>query len=106
MIAGVLGFSNSTLGTASSRYVGLPEIRIPIPENFIIILALLSLLSIIVGIGLGLIISGYSSGKKQRMNEQQLKQKQADGSGKPLKNPHFSQKEIPRSIKDYYKKNK
>jgi uncharacterized protein len=104
MIAGVLGFSNSTLGTASSQYVGLPEIRIPIPENFIIILALISLLSIIAGIGLGLIISDVSSGKKQRKNEQQLKQKQIGGSGKQLKNPYFSQKEMPRSIKDYNKK--
>jgi uncharacterized protein len=103
MIAGVLGFSNSTLGTAASRYVGLPTIKIPIPENWFIILTSVAILSAIAGIGLGLIISGLNLRKKDGSIIKE-KPKRIDDIRKQPKHPYFSKGDMPRSIKDYYKK--
>jgi uncharacterized protein len=96
MIAGVLSFTNTTLGTASSKYVGLPKIGFSIPKDFFVILVFISILSIIAGIGVGLIISGIRpKGKEDKVIKKER-----------LNNSYFSNEDMPRSIKDYYKKNK
>lgn len=105
MIAGALGFTNSTLGTASSRYVGLPKIESPIPENWLLIVASVAILSAIAGLGLGLIISGITVSKEKEEKKKWIP-KRIDEYRKKPRHPYFSKKDMPRSIKDYYKKNK
>jgi uncharacterized protein len=106
MIAGILGFSNSTLGTAASRYIGLPTIVSQFPINWIIFVIAVAIISIIIGIGLGLIIGGVSSRKKDITPKQQVQKVQSERTGVPPKQPYLSKEDMPRSIKDYYKKNK
>jgi uncharacterized protein len=99
MIAGVLGFSNSTLGTAESGYVGLPLIEGQFPRNWVLIVAAIAIFSAIAGIGLGLIFSGLSSKEEPQKREKPRRYQ-------PPRHPYFSREDMPRSIKDYYKKNK
>ena len=96
LIAGVLGFTNTTLGTTSSKYVGLLKIESSIPKDWYLSIALIGILSIIAGIGIGLIIGGINLKRKE---ERVIKKE-------TIKNPYFSNEDMPRSIKDYYKKNK
>ena len=103
MIAGVLGFTNSTIGTASSRYVGLPNIKNSIPGNWLFIIIMISIFSLIAGLGIGLIIGGISFRENNSKKEPQII---FDNRKRPPKNPYFSGEDMPRSIKDYYKKNK
>jgi uncharacterized protein len=112
MIAGALSFTNITTGAASSRYVGIPEIQRPssfnwLFENIGIILSII-VLAAIAGIGIGLIIAGVTSGKEKdkEVSHKKLTPKNIDDyRGKP-KHPYFSKEDMPRSIRDYYKKNK
>ncbi len=104
MIAGALGFTNSTLGSTSSRYVGLPEIESPVPKNWFLILVFVAILSAIAGLGVGLIISGIS-GSKEEKQKKWVPKKICDYKKRP-KHPYFSKEDMPRSIKDYYKKQK
>ncbi|MCK5636131.1 MAG: hypothetical protein KAH91_01825 [Thermoplasmatales archaeon] len=102
MIAGVLSFSNSTLGTSTSRYVGLPTI-LTISEDWLFTIITATALALILGIGIGLIIGGTTLKDKE---EKKFEPKQISGPQKPPRHPYFSKEEMPRSIKDYYKKNK
>jgi len=70
-----------------------------------LIIVSVSILSAIAGIGVGLIISGISFKKEERIHEKWI-QKRIDDYKKRPKHPYFSKKDMPRSIKDYYKKNK
>ena len=102
MIAGVLSFSNSTLGTSSSGYVGLPVI-LRISEDWFFTIVTVAALALVLGLGLGLIIGGTSlkDGEKKKPESKQISHYE-----KPPRHPYFSKEEMPRSIKDYYKKNK
>ncbi|MCK4365352.1 MAG: hypothetical protein KAW45_04830 [Thermoplasmatales archaeon] len=102
MIAGVLSFSNSTLGTSSSGYVGLPVI-LTISEDWLFTIVTVAALALVLGLGLGLIIGGTSlkDGEKRKPESKQISHYE-----KPPRHPYFSKEEMPRSIKDYYKKNK
>ena len=103
LIAGALGFTNSTLGVSSSRYVGLPEIKSATLKNLFEILLSVAILSAIAGFGLGLIISGIAGAREK---EKKWVPKKIDEYRRRPKHPNFSKKDMPRSIKDYYKKNK
>ena len=103
MIAGVLSFTNATTGTASSKYVGIPKLNEPLAINWLInnfeIIIIIVIFSVIAGIGLGLIISGMTIKKEEKPRlVEEYKQKPED--------PYLSKDEMPRSIIDYYKKNK
>jgi len=106
LIAGALGFTNTTLGSASSRYVGLPEIKSPIPENWFILLASVAIFAIITGLVLGLLIGSLFSKKEKEESQKKWMPKQIDDYKKTPKHPYFTKEDMPRSIKDYYKKNK
>lgn len=108
MIAGALSFTNSSKGTASSRYVGIPDIQGPsrinwLLENLGIILSLI-VLGIIAGIGLGIIISSILTPKEKIKVIKKPTPKNINDYKKRPKHPYFSQKDMPRSIRDYYKK--
>jgi uncharacterized protein len=108
MIAGVLSFTNTSTGTASSKYLGIPELKEPLPVSWLInnfeIIMLIAILSLVAGIGLGLIISGITLNKKEKKIEQAPKF--IDENIKGPEEPYFPKEEMPRSIIDYYKKNK
>lgn len=109
MIAGVLSFTNVTTGTASSRYVGMPEITGPTSRDWLLenidIIISIAILAGMVGLGLGLIIGGITLSRKEE-SERRTPKFIEDYRKKPPKHPYFSQREMPRSIRDYYKKNK
>lgn len=108
MIAGALSFTNISQDTASSRYIGETDSN---PRNILIkkdydyrIQIILTLLGVVAGIGIGLIISGVNSEGKE--NKKHLKIKVRSLNDDPQKNQYFNKDEMPRSINDYYKKNK
>jgi uncharacterized protein len=102
MIAGALSYTNFSGGESSSRYVGIPEIDYPTEDNWLVenlnfIVAML-ILGGIAGVGIGLIIGGSPGEKGKKSTSKSQKRKRP-------KHPYFSDDEMPRSIKDYYKKN-
>jgi len=97
MIAGSIGLTNATSGTASSRYVGAVKISAVasnswLNENIDVIISI-CVISVIGGIGIGLII-GSISYKRDNNKVKNQKTKRKD----------FIDNEMPRSIQDYYKK--
>jgi uncharacterized protein len=112
IIAGALSFTNFSSGTAaSSRYVGIPEISsnlgldglnsFNIPLFFIGVLGGV-VIGCAVGLGIGSIIisiskEGKKLGRSERKNIEAYYKRQEQ---------YFPDKQIPRSIKDYYKKQK
>ena len=107
MIAGALTLTEFTDG-ASSRYVGVPEIPDSSNLNWLLknigVVISIAILAGIVGLGFGLIISGMITKKDEKPKKES--QKVIYEYGKTPKHPYFPEKDIPRSIKDYYKKNK
>ncbi|UCD13175.1 MAG: hypothetical protein JSW60_06345 [Thermoplasmatales archaeon] len=108
LIAGTLGFT-TTGGGHSSRYTGIPEITTSIWErgisrysNYFI---LFTIIGGIGGLGLGILIGGMSSKKRETHYDYKL-QRSIKDYYKKQKDQYFSENQIPRSIKDYYKKNK
>ena len=106
MIAGVLGFTNSTLGSSSSRYVGMPNIKRSIPGNWLYTFAGVILFSLLAGIGIGLIIGGVALKKEEGQPEKGKTNVFNQYNKGPPRSPYFSKEDMPRSIKDYYKRKK
>jgi uncharacterized protein len=107
MIAGALRLTEFTNG-ASSRYVGVPEISDSSNLNWILrnieVVLSIAILAGILGLGFGLIISGMITKKDEK--HKKGSQKRICEYVKTSKHPYFPEKDIPRSIKDYYKKHK
>jgi hypothetical protein len=108
MIAGALSFTNVTSGASSSRYVGIVETELEprflqndIEYTLIIFAAICAFTA---GIGLGFIIAGFCSRKS---SDEESKKEPPRTISDSSKKPHYPEKDfMPRSIKDYYKKNK
>ncbi len=107
MIAGALGLTEFTGGT-SSRYIGVPEIFEPSSLNLLLqnigVVISIVILAGAVGIIVGILISVLILKKEEKHRKGQ--EKQVYEKRELQKNPYFSENEIPRSIKDYYKKQK
>ncbi len=107
MIAGALSFTNTTCGTGRSTYVGIPEVssnRNLLSLAFIIVgTGVGFFIGIIAGLGIGLIVVGYvnKDGGETKKKSGKYKKHSFD-----KKSYNYPNNEIPRSIKDYYKKNK
>ncbi len=112
MISGALSFINVSAGSTSSKYIGIPEYNLPEINGagfnlfnmgaFIIFV----LLSIALGFGLGLIVAGLfpKDSEKQVKKEGRTKLPYNRQISKNTYNyPHGN---APRSIRDYYRKNK
>jgi len=107
MIAGALGLTEFTGGT-SSRYIGAPDIYETstlklLLENMGIVISIAILIGI-AGVGVGMIISGIvlnTKGKQRKEPEKRIYEYEESKSYPPFPND-----DIPRSIKDYYKKQK
>jgi uncharacterized protein len=109
MIAGALSFTNVSIGTSPSRYVGIPEYIPPMRKtNFFELISLVAFLTFLLigttmGFGLGLIIAGLftkESEKKEKTNNIVYKKQRYKGKYS------YPNDQIPRSIEDYYRKNK
>jgi uncharacterized protein len=91
LIAGALRYT-TPYGVQSSRYVGIPDIKPVVtwsfgPSRYIGLFVLFAIIGGIAGFGFGLLVSGLFGQKKQ-------------------KEQFFKKGTIPRSIEDYYKKQK
>jgi uncharacterized protein len=108
MVAGVLGFTNVSTGTTTSKYIGIPEFKSPdslYSISFILIIALF-LLGGTAGLGLGLIIGGLlKTDKKHPPRKQGPDFKKGHETGHGFRY-HYPNEETPKSIRDFYKKNK
>ncbi len=104
MIAGALSYTNISCGTTSSTYVGIPKVSsgnniyqtiLLYGFSFLIIIGI----GVILGMGLGLVIAGGKSKKEKKKIIYRKKEISKDPSDYP-------NNQIPKSIRDYYKKNK
>jgi predicted S18 family serine protease len=111
IIAGALGLlTNFTGGGFSSRYIGIPETGSNIwsylistyLEYFVIFAILVGLIGFAFGLILATVIVSL---KKDEKPEKKMKLEKIDEQYK-RQSSYFSGDDIPRSIKDYYKKNK
>jgi len=107
MIAGVLGFTNITIGISSSINVGIPDFKSFFNIYDFGLLFFIALLGVVAGLGIGLIIGGVLKDNKTKS----LKKRARSGykqDYKPVFGEHYRypSDEIPRSIRDYYKKQK
>jgi uncharacterized protein len=107
MIAGALSFTNVSKGTTSSRHEGIPKINSPkhifdIFSQFDIIV-LVFILGGIGGLGLGLLTATLLNDKPSKND---VKSKKEKSSYESYMGYSYTNNEVPRSIKDYYRKNK
>jgi len=107
MIAGALGLTEYTGGT-SSRYVGVPEIFKSSGLNLLLqnigIIISIAILSGALGIIIGIIITVVTTRKEE--HRKRVREKPISENSELQTNPYVVDNEIPRSIKDYYKKQK
>jgi predicted S18 family serine protease len=116
MIAGALSFTNISRGSLSSRYEGIPDYNPPSPRISIFsqlsFLAVVFILGGVAGLGLGLLIAGLmlkNKTEKPKVKEQEPTRKvyKSYASGRSSQRRYkYPNNEIPRSIRDYYKKKK
>ena len=110
IIAGSLGYT-STCSDQSSRYIGIP----PVQERsfwdlsvgrYFIFFVFFAIVGGIGGIGIGILLSA-AAGKNQKPNVSSPKVKQVTIDEYYKKQTqYFSENDIPKSIRDYYKKRK
>lgn len=112
LIPGALSFTG-TYGGQSSRYTGIPEINIS-PWNqvifkykeYLILFAVIGGLGgLCAGVAIGLLPSAYK-GRKEKSNKNLVPRNINNHYDKKINDEYFSEGQIPRSIKDYYKKTK
>lgn len=105
MIAGALTFANITTSTSSSRFVGTPTSESQVLKwisQQIILLLVIFLIGIIGGLGIGLIVAGLTTKGDKKPSKKPI----VTAKTHKKKGFHYPGNQIPRSIKDYYKKNK
>jgi uncharacterized protein len=107
MIAGALGLTEFSGGT-SSRYVGVAEIYEPFGLNLLLqnigIIISIAVLAGVLGVIFGIIIAVVTM-KKEGKSRKDSKRKVIENKNLQS-NSFLTENEIPRSIKDYYKKQK
>ena len=103
MIAGAVSFANASGGIFVSNYVGSPEVRSKYNLNSLIIIYFALIIGLLAGTGIGLIV-GSLVGSKYKQKKPPIKY--------PPKTFDYGQRhyypnnQVPRSMRDYYKKNK
>lgn len=107
MIAGALSFTNVSIGSSSSKYIGVPEYNPPQSSvNIFEYLSTISfivfmLISLIAGLGIGLIIAGLFPKENKKQNKNHMYNRQFSG-----RNYNYPDDQTPKSIRDYYRENK
>jgi uncharacterized protein len=109
MIAGALSYTNTTVGTSESKFVGIPDINSPKNNNLISVDILFmlgfALIGAIGGLGAGLILGNVLSSSSEPP-VQGFSQKNPSEYKVKYKKEEYPESYIPKSIKDYYKKKK
>ena len=105
MIAGALGFTNTSCRTGSFKSVGIPD-RINLYQNQIFSFILGILVGVILGIGIGMISIFVMREEKKPERKQRTYNGFIESKKSQKKSYKYPHDEVPRSIKDYYKKNK
>jgi len=100
MIAGAISFTNTTIGSASSRYVGVTEVKTKTDNLYLFWMGLVAFAMFIIGGILGLILGLILKGDKDKKPPVKPKISQTTRSQK------YPGGQLPRSIQDYYKKQK
>jgi uncharacterized protein len=100
MIAGAISFTNTTIGTASSRYVGVTDVKTKTDNLFLFWMGVVAFSMFIIGGILGLLLGLII--KRDKDDEPPIKPKT---STKP-RSQKYPGGQLPRSIQDYYKKQK
>ena len=109
MIAGVLGFTNVSIGSGSSKYVGIPDFKsfFNICDFGLLFLIGFFLLGGAAGLGLGLIIGGlFKDNKPKRPKKRSTGDYSQDYKLGFRDSYRYPNEELPQSIRDFYKKNK
>jgi uncharacterized protein len=109
MIAGVLGFTNVSIGISSSIDVGIPDFKpyFNIYDFGLLFLIGIFLLGGVAGLGLGLIVGGlFKDNKPKRPKKRGPGSYSQDYKLGFRDGYRYPNEEIPRSIRDFYKKNK
>ena len=112
LIPGVLSFTG-TFNGQSSRYIGIPKINIS-PWNmgifryadYFFLFALIGgLCGLCAGVVIGLLPLAYRR-QREKSNKNFISRNINNQYNKKINDEYFSEDQIPRSIKDYYKKTK
>ena len=106
MIAGALGFTNTSTG-ASSTFVGIPAIKSTFMSwvfEQILFILLIFVLGLLGGLVIGILIGGVSIKKEERKPPKKRPPRVVYQNRE--RRYHYPNNQIPRSIRDYYKKNK
>lgn len=108
IIAGALTLTNYSVRSTSSRYVGIPEINVHTSrtDRCSTYLIYMALFGGIAGLGIGLIIAGLASKKQEEKLVKKWVPRSINDYYKKQKKARTFKQHIPRSIQDYYKKNK
>ena len=105
MIAGALSFTNTSCRTGSFKSVGIPD-RINLYQNQIFSFSLGILVGVIAGIGIGLILIFVMREEEKPRRKQKVYKGFVDSKKSQKKRYDYPHDEVPRSIRDYYRKNK
>jgi len=108
IIAGALTFTNYSARSTSSRYVGIPEVNVHISERgqwstYLIYMAILGGMA---GLGIGLIAAGLAGKKQEEKIVKKWVPRSINDYYEKQKKARTFEHHTPRSIEDYYKKNK
>ncbi|HDQ15814.1 MAG TPA: hypothetical protein ENN45_02010 [Bacteroidetes bacterium] len=106
MIAGAISYTNASAGSYKSSYVGISRVNAPLSiwvlERLVFIIGIF-VLGGLAGLGIGLIIGSFLE------NKQKKKKPPVHYSSRTYDHTpryYYPNNQIPRSIKEYYKKNK
>ena len=100
MIAGAISFTNTTIGTASSRYVGVTETKPKTDNLYLFWMGLVAFAMFMIGGILGLVLGLILKSDKDKKPPVKPKTSTTPRSQK------YPGGQLPRSIQDYYKKQK
>ena len=107
MIAGAISYTNTTsAGTSVSTYVGIPQANTPLSiwvlERMLFIIGIF-LIGGLAGLGIGLIIGSFI-GNKDKKKKPPVHYPPSTYDHRPRY--YYPNDQVPRSIREYYKKNK
>ena len=108
LITGVLSLTSTTDGL-SSRYIGIPEIKVNLWNRGLLrykeLIILFVIIGGITGLSIGIILGKKASNNRNKwIQEEWIPKSIKDYYNGKQKDVYFTEDNIPRSIKDYYRK--
>ena len=105
MIAGALGFTNVSASSSASKYIGIPDYNPPQINQLnmpsIAFIATFLVFGIFAGFGLALIVLGFTRKSPEEKTKTNVNYMQIN-----KKSYNYPDDQVPKSIRDYYRKNK